>query len=193
MLKSICPSHRHAKLPPVYCSLMSWIQLPRPVVATLEMVVGLPTESSTRSWQKWTACPQRKMYLSLALPTDLTSLILPSCDLAALISSSISRFPMRSPVLPFSRPTCASPQLPRQVQGLGSQGHKSAGCVACSLVPGQGSIGDSWGYSWKGRMENLRVLRWSRIRNKTGGRDGTKWNWKCFGASKISVSQGKRG
>lgn len=40
---------RPAKLPPVYCSLMSWIQLPRPVVATLEMVVGLPTESSTRS------------------------------------------------------------------------------------------------------------------------------------------------
>lgn len=55
----------------------------------------------------------KKMYLSLALLTDLTSLILPSCDLAALISSSISRFPMRSPVLPFSRPTCASPQLPR--------------------------------------------------------------------------------
>lgn len=49
MLESICPSHRPAKLPPVYCSLMSWIQLPRPVVVILEMVVGLLTESSTRS------------------------------------------------------------------------------------------------------------------------------------------------
>lgn len=49
MLESICPSHRPAKLPPVYCSLMSWIQLPRPVVVTLEMVVELLTELLTRS------------------------------------------------------------------------------------------------------------------------------------------------
>lgn len=40
---------RPAKLPHVCYSLMSWIRLPRLVEVTLEMVVGLLTESSTRS------------------------------------------------------------------------------------------------------------------------------------------------